>query len=100
LSPAPKSTGSEGVLAGDCPAQDQGVDIMRAFISGPADTPYACGLWQFDIALPPAYPVVPPHVEYSLTPLGEELAPKVIGLIDWIETNLHRIIPADPALGD
>jgi DNA-binding HxlR family transcriptional regulator len=42
-----------------------------------------------------ALPVVPPHVEYSLTPLGEELAPKVIGLIDWIETNLHRIVPAD-----
>jgi DNA-binding HxlR family transcriptional regulator len=41
-----------------------------------------------------ALPVVPPHVEYSLTPLGEELAPKVIGLIDWIETNLHRIVPA------
>lgn len=47
-----------------------------------------------------ALPVVPPHVEYSLTPLGEELAPKVIGLIDWIETNLHRIVPADQALVD
>jgi len=44
-----------------------------------------------------ALPVVPPHVEYSLTPLGEELAPKVISLIDWIETNLHRIVPADQA---
>lgn len=42
-----------------------------------------------------ALPVVPPHVEYSLTSLGEELAPKVVGLIDWIETNLHRIVSAD-----
>lgn len=47
-----------------------------------------------------ALPVVPLHVEYSLTPLGQELAPKVIGLIDWIETNLHQIISADPALVD
>lgn len=38
-----------------------------------------------------AYPVVPPHVEYSLTPLGEELAAKVEALADWIEINLPRI---------
>lgn len=38
-----------------------------------------------------SYPVVPPHVEYSLTPLGEEVAEKVRVLADWIEVNLHRI---------
>lgn len=38
-----------------------------------------------------AYPVLPPHVEYSLTPLGEELAAKVEALADWIEINLPRI---------
>lgn len=38
-----------------------------------------------------AYPVVPPHVEYSLTPLGEEVAEKVRVLADWIEVNLYRI---------
>lgn len=38
-----------------------------------------------------AYPVVPPHVEYSLTPLGEEVAERVRVLADWIEVNLHRI---------
>lgn len=41
-----------------------------------------------------AFPVVPPHVEYSLTPLGEEVAEKVRVLADWIEINFHRI-PAD-----
>lgn len=39
-----------------------------------------------------AYPVVPPHVEYSLTPLGEEVAAQVGGLADWIEENLPRIM--------
>lgn len=39
-----------------------------------------------------AYPVVPPRVEYSLTPLGEEVARQVEGLADWIEENLPRIM--------
>lgn len=38
-----------------------------------------------------AFDVVPPHVEYSLTPLGLEAAEKVRGLADWIEVNLPRI---------
>lgn len=38
------------------------------------------------------YPVVPPHVEYSLTPLGEEVAVKVAALADWIEENLPRVM--------
>ncbi|MDT8600376.1 helix-turn-helix transcriptional regulator [Escherichia coli] len=29
-----------------------------------------------------AYPVVPPHVEYSLTPLGEQVSEKVAALAD------------------
>ncbi len=36
-------------------------------------------------------PVVPPHVEYSLTPLGVEVAEKVRNLVDWIQQNLGRI---------
>jgi DNA-binding HxlR family transcriptional regulator len=38
-----------------------------------------------------AYQVVPPHVEYRLTPLGRECAEKVRLLADWIEVNLPRI---------
>lgn len=38
-----------------------------------------------------AYQVVPPHVEYSLTPLGREAAVKVRVLADWIEVSLPRI---------
>jgi len=39
-----------------------------------------------------AYPVVPPHVEYSLTPLGEEVSEKVAALADWIELNLPAVL--------
>lgn len=38
-----------------------------------------------------AFDVVPPHVEYRLTPLGREAAEKVRGLADWIEASLPRI---------
>jgi len=39
-----------------------------------------------------SYPVVPPHVEYSLTPLGEGISLKVEALTDWIEVNLSDIL--------
>ena len=38
-----------------------------------------------------AHDVVPPHVDYRLTPLGIEAAEKVRLLADWIETSLPRI---------
>ncbi|MBT9100051.1 helix-turn-helix transcriptional regulator [Methylovulum psychrotolerans] len=41
-----------------------------------------------------AYPVIPPHVEYRLTPLGQEIAQKVESLADWIEVNLPDILAA------
>jgi len=41
-----------------------------------------------------SYPVVPPHVEYSLTPLGREVGLRVQGLADWIELNLSGILQA------
>lgn len=41
-----------------------------------------------------AYDVVPPHVDYSLTPLGQEAAEKVRLLSDWIEVNLSRVMAA------
>ena len=41
-----------------------------------------------------AFDVVPPHVEYRLTPLGREAAERVQGLADWIETSLPRILQA------
>ncbi len=39
-----------------------------------------------------SYPVVPPHVEYSLTPLGEQVSDKVAALVDWIELNLPQVL--------
>lgn len=41
-----------------------------------------------------AFPVVPPHVEYSLTDLGREAGARVQALADWIEGNLPDILAA------
>ncbi|WP_375769322.1 helix-turn-helix transcriptional regulator [Archangium gephyra] len=40
------------------------------------------------------FPVIPPRVDYSLTPLGEEIAGHIEVLTDWIEDNLPRIVAA------
>lgn len=41
-----------------------------------------------------SFPVVPPRVEYSLTPLGQELAECAEHLAGWIESNLPRVLQA------
>ncbi len=38
-----------------------------------------------------AHQVVPPHVDYALTPLGREAAERVAALTGWIEANLADI---------
>lgn len=37
------------------------------------------------------YPVMPPRVDYALTPLGETLLSAVSSLIGWAEQNLDEI---------
>lgn len=40
------------------------------------------------------YPVVPPHVDYRLTPMGQQVAVHVQTLVDWVETRLPDILQA------
>jgi DNA-binding HxlR family transcriptional regulator len=44
-----------------------------------------------------AHQVVPPHVDYSLTPLGVEAARRVADLTGWIEAKLPEILAAQGA---
>jgi DNA-binding HxlR family transcriptional regulator len=39
-----------------------------------------------------SYPVVPPKVEYRLTPMGVEVAKRVEKLVDWIEASLPDVL--------
>jgi DNA-binding HxlR family transcriptional regulator len=40
------------------------------------------------------FPVIPPCVDYSLTPLGREAAVLIEALTDWIEENLPKVAAA------
>lgn len=37
------------------------------------------------------FPEIPPRVEYSLTPMGREVAELMHGLGDWVERNVGRV---------
>lgn len=39
-----------------------------------------------------AQPTIPPRVDYSLTPLGEELAAVLLPLVGWVARNAPRIV--------
>ncbi|MGP3790493.1 winged helix-turn-helix transcriptional regulator [Pseudomonas sp. B392_1p] len=39
-----------------------------------------------------AYEIVPPHVEYALTPLGKDAATKVRDLADWVEDHYVEVL--------
>ena len=41
-----------------------------------------------------AHPVIPPHVDYSLTPLGEEAARQVWALARWAEQHVPDVLAA------
>jgi DNA-binding HxlR family transcriptional regulator len=38
-----------------------------------------------------AHPVVPPRVDYKLTPLGESLGEAVCGIWLWVEANMEKV---------
>ncbi len=44
------------------------------------------------LVLRDARPVVPPHVEYSLTELGQDLAARLVPLLAWIADNTDAIL--------
>ncbi|ADI09245.1 putative transcriptional regulator [Streptomyces bingchenggensis BCW-1] len=44
-----------------------------------------------------AYPVIPPHVDYSLTELGEEAARRVWALAQWTNEKVPEVLAAREA---
>jgi DNA-binding HxlR family transcriptional regulator len=44
-----------------------------------------------------AHPVIPPHVDYSLTPVGEEAARQVWTLARWVESRVPDVTTARDA---
>ena len=40
------------------------------------------------------FPVIPPHVEYTLTPLGKGAASHLVALAQWIEAHVPEVAQA------
>ncbi|KAB2339343.1 winged helix-turn-helix transcriptional regulator [Actinomadura rudentiformis] len=49
------------------------------------------GLERDGIVTRTVYPVIPPRVEYTLTPLGHTLVDAVQSLMNWAESHLEEI---------
>ncbi len=73
---------------------------LRRQIGGVSERMLAQTLQQLEgdgFVLRHAHDVVPPHVDYSLTPLGREMAVRVTALSSWIETHLPVILSSQGA---
>lgn len=46
------------------------------------------------LVLREARPTIPPHVEYSLTPLGRDVAEKLFDLIELLENRMPEVMAA------
>ena len=46
------------------------------------------------LVLREARPTIPPHVEYSLTPLGRDVAAKLFDLIELLENRMPEVMAA------
>ncbi|MDY0915065.1 MULTISPECIES: helix-turn-helix domain-containing protein [Rathayibacter] len=44
-----------------------------------------------------AHPVIPPRVDYALTPLGAELAERLLPVVEWIADNVGAVLAARDA---
>lgn len=70
---------------------------LRRKVNGVSERMLAKSLQQLEghaLLIRRSYPVVPPHVEYTLTPLGREAADRIAEFTDWIEENVHALVGA------
>lgn len=70
---------------------------LRRTISGISEKMLAQSLQQLEndgFVERTVHPVVPPHVEYALTPLGAEFGTRVVSLVTWLEDNFSRVMQA------
>lgn len=46
---------------------EERMDLCRAIVTGPVDTPYAHGIFVMDVYFPPTYPQIPPLMQWMTT---------------------------------
>jgi DNA-binding HxlR family transcriptional regulator len=76
-------------------AQDRRWGELRRTVQGVSEKMLAQTLRTLEqdgLVLRVAHPVIPPHVEYSLTARGRELSERLVPLMDWIADNADAIL--------
>jgi DNA-binding HxlR family transcriptional regulator len=76
-------------------AKPQRFSQLRRHIGGISERMLAQTLQDLEadgFVLRTAHPVVPPHVDYELTPLGQGAAAQVVSLVSWVESHLPQIL--------
>ena len=67
---------------------------LRSRIGGVSEKMLAQTLRELErdgLVLRTSYPVLPPHVVYALTGLGEACADRVTALVHWLDENVHAL---------
>ena len=73
-------------------------DLHRT-VSGVSERMLAKSLRQLErhrLLVRRSFPVVPPRVDYTLTPLGHAAALHLASLTDWIEENVEALVAPAP----
>ncbi|WP_210291485.1 winged helix-turn-helix transcriptional regulator [Tardiphaga robiniae] len=68
---------------------------LRRRVNGVSERMLAQTLQQLEgdgLVLRQSYPVVPPHVEYSLTEIGQEAAVLVEALAEWVQERIPAVL--------
>jgi DNA-binding HxlR family transcriptional regulator len=83
------------VLAGLASAGTLRFSQLRARIQGVSEKMLSQTLRELErdgLVTRRSYPVVPPRVEYALTPLGTGVAAHVAATVDWIDAHVRDLV--------
>ncbi len=89
-----------GLLLGSLLAGRKRYSELREHVGGISEKMLAQTLRTLErdgLILRESRPVVPPHVEYELTPLGRECARRVDALVEWIQSNVTGFVSSQDA---
>ena len=94
------SRSSEGPYMPDMPMQPSTKGDMFGDLSQKMLTKTLRQLERDGLVTRRVHPVIPPHVDYTITPLGHDLGEAVCGIWEWVEANAEAMERARQSFTD